>query len=256
VIALLGNLSRDFLPGLPPRTGGAPYHAARALQRLGTPALVFARCAEEDRAELLPPLAALGTPVRYVPGTCTASFEISYRGDRREMTVRALGDTWRPEDVPALPVEVRWVHVAPLARSDFPAETLAAAARGRRLSLDGQGLVRPPRTGPLELDTDFDPELLRHVWVLKLSDEEAEVLGDPRELGVRELILTHGARGATVVAGGREEHVPAYALGGDPTGAGDGFCIAYLASRSAGFAPAAAARRATAVVASMLAEAQ
>ena len=63
------------------------------------------------------------------------------------MTVRALGDTWLPEDVPALPDGVRWVHVAPLARTDFPAETLAAAARGRRLSLDGQGLVRPGATG-------------------------------------------------------------------------------------------------------------
>jgi sugar/nucleoside kinase (ribokinase family) len=96
--------------------------------------------------------------------------------------------------------------------------------------------------------------LLRHVWVLKLSDEEAEVLGDPTALGVNELLLTHGARGATVHAGGRVHHVPAFPIDGDPTGAGDAFCVSYLSAREAGFAPAAAARRATAVVASVLAE--
>ena len=254
MIALLGNLSRDFLPGLPPRTGGAPYHAARALQHLDVPCLVYARCALADRAELLPPLAALGTPVRYVPGERTASFEMSYKGDRRLMTVLALGDTWLPEDLPVLEADVSWVHVAPLARTDFPAETLAAAARGRRLSLDGQGLVRPGLTGALRPDPDYDPDLLRHVWVLKLNDEEAEVLGDPLALPVRELVLTHGSRGATVHANGRVDEVRAFPLDGDPTGAGDAFCIAYIAARSTGFAPAAAARRATAVVASVLSE--
>jgi sugar/nucleoside kinase (ribokinase family) len=255
VIALLGNLSRDLMEGQS-RTGGAPFHAARALQHLDVPALIYARCAEADREELLPPLAALGTPVRYVPGRSTSSFEISYDGDHRHMGVVSVGDTWAPSDIPPLPDEVSFVHVAPLARSDFPPETLAAAARGRRLSLDGQGLVRPGRTGRLVLDADFDPELLRHVWVLKLSDEEAEAVGDPTALPVRELLLTHGSRGATIVAKGRTEHVPAFVIEGDPTGAGDAFCISYLAARSRGYAPFAAGRRATAVVASLLAGAQ
>ena len=251
MIALLGNLTRDVIGGRT-RTGGAPYHAARALQHLDIPALIYARCAEADREELLPPLAALGTPIRYVPGRSTSSFQISYDGDHRHMDVLALGDSWAPDELPALPDEVSFVHCAPLARSDFPAETLAAAARGRRLSLDGQGLVRPERTGPLVLDSDFDPELLRHVWVLKLSDEEAETIGDPTALPVHELLLTHGSRGATIVAKGRTEHVPAFVIDGDPTGAGDAFCISYLAARSKGYAPFAAGRRATAVVASLL----
>ncbi|HEY4347685.1 MAG TPA: PfkB family carbohydrate kinase [Gaiellaceae bacterium] len=254
MIALLGNLSRDFLPNLPPRTGGGPFHAARALKHLDVQALLVTRCADEDRAELLPPLVALGSAVQCLPGASTASFEMSYEGDHRQMTVRAIGDTWLPADVSTLPDEARWVHVSPLVRSDFPAETLAAIARGRRLSFDGQGLVRPSRTGRLELDADFDPEVLRHVWVLKLSEEEAAVVGDPAGLGVREVLLTHGSRGATVYADGRAEHVPAFEIGGDPTGAGDAFSISYLAARSTGFAPAAAARRATAVVASMLSE--
>ena len=66
------------------------------------------------------------------------------------MGVTAIGERWQPADAAALAPDVRWVHVAPLLRSDFPAETLAALADGRRLSLDGQGLVRAPHVGPLD----------------------------------------------------------------------------------------------------------
>ena len=134
----------------------------------------------------------------------------------------------------------------------LPRRDARGARAARRLSLDGQGLVRARSVGALELDADFDPELLRHVWVLKLSDEEAEVLGDPPALGVREVAAHARLARRDRVRGGRVEHVPAFALDGDPTGAGDAFSAAYLAGAIAGFAPAAAARRATAVVASVL----
>jgi sugar/nucleoside kinase (ribokinase family) len=252
VIALLGNLSRDLLPGQAPRVGGGSYHGARALQRLRVPARVILRCAAEDRDALVPPVIRLGTPVRYVHGAATATFSFSYAGDVRTMTIEALGDSWSPSDVPELP-SGRWVHIAPLARHEFPLETIAALAKRRRISLDGQGLVRVPEIGPLRLDDEFDRELLRHVWVLKLADEEAEVLGDPAALGVREVVVTHGSRGSTVYCGGRAEAVPARAFPGDPTGAGDAFATAYVVARNAGFGPAGAARRATAVVASLIA---
>jgi sugar/nucleoside kinase (ribokinase family) len=253
VIALLGNLARDLLPGEPPRPGGAPYHSARALRRLHVPGLILARCAVEDRAALFDPVVRLGTTARFVPGTSTASFEISYEGDHRLMGLAALGDTWRPEDVPSLPDAVRWVHVAPLARSDFPAETIAALARRRRVLLDGQGLVRAPEIGPLRLDGDYDPEVLRHVWTLKLSEEEAEVLGDVHDLPVREVLLTHGSRGMTLIAGGRETELRSRAVATEnPTGAGDAFCTAYVAARSTGMPPADAARQAASLVAALL----
>ncbi len=114
------------------------------------------------------------------------------------MEVLALGDTWLPADVPALTAGVRWLHVAPLLRSDFPAETLAFLARGRRLSFDGQGLVRAPRLGPLQLDADYDPEMLRDVWVLKLSEEEASRPRRLRGAAGPEVVVTRGPAGATV----------------------------------------------------------
>jgi sugar/nucleoside kinase (ribokinase family) len=252
VIALLGNLTRDLLPGRPSRVGGGPFHCARALRRLEVRAHIYARCAVEDRDELIPQVAVLGTPVEYVPGTVTAVFGISYDGDLRHMRIEAIGDPWTPEDVPALPGDVHWVHVAPLARSDFPADTLAAIATGRRVSLDGQGLVRVAETGALRLDDAFDPELLRHVSMLKLSDEEADVLGDPAALPVPEVIVTHGSHGSTLYLDGHAEKVPAFPLPAEPTGAGDAFSISYVAARSIGSSPPAAAGYATAVVGAVL----
>jgi sugar/nucleoside kinase (ribokinase family) len=227
---------------------------------LGRPAIVAAKGAEADRRVLLPPLVRLGLPVLWRGGESTAAFSFRYSGDRRSMVVDSLGPQWTTADLRGLE-RADWVHVGALARSDFPAETLAALARDRRLSFDGQGLVRPARTGPLTLDAGHDPEVLRQVSMLKLAEEEARVLlgGEPDvdalgSLGVPEIVVTLGSEGSLVFAEGRLERVPARPVGGeiDPTGAGDAFTAAYLVSRSSGYAPAAAARRATALVAGLL----
>lgn len=259
-LAVVGNLSLDLVDGGPPRVGGPPYWAARALRVLGARALVVAKCADADRGVFAPELVALGLPVLWRPGITTATFSFHYVGDRREMTVEVVGDPWTPEDVQVLG-GARWVHAGALAQSDFPAETMAELARGRRVSLDGQGLVRAARTGPLELNADYDPDVLRHVSILKLAEEEAEALvgGKPdekalRSLGVPEVLVTFGSLGSLVLANGQLERVEAKAIDGDtdPTGAGDAFSAAYLVARSAGHAPVAAARQATTVAARVL----
>jgi sugar/nucleoside kinase (ribokinase family) len=98
------------------------------------------------------------------------------------------------------------------------------------------------------------------VTILKLAAEEAQVLvGDPdedalRSLAVPEVVVTLGSRGSLVLAGGRLQRVAAAPVAGevDPTGAGDAFAAAYLASRATGHRPGAAARRATALVGGLL----
>jgi sugar/nucleoside kinase (ribokinase family) len=248
----VGNVSLDRVDGGPPQIGGGPYHAGRALRLLSTPGSILARCADADRRFVLPRLAALGIPLRLLEGTTTSAFSFSYDEDVRRMSVDAIGDSWTPDDALAVDRRARWLHIAPLLRSDFPVETLAAFARGRRILFDGQGLVRRPQLGPLQLDAEFDPAVLEHVSILKLAEEEAEVLGGVEGLDVPEIVITLGSRGSIVYAGGVEVHVAARSLPRDPTGAGDAFSIAYLAGRAGGHAPAAAARRATAVVGAIL----
>jgi sugar/nucleoside kinase (ribokinase family) len=258
-VALVGSLSLDRVDGGRPRIGGAPYHGGRALRQLGRRARIVAKCGRADRRELLPRLVALGLPVTVWSGAATHAFSFRYDGDRRQMAVDTVGDPWRPDELAGALAGVAAVHVAPLLRSDFPPDTLAQAARRRRLSLDGQGLTRPRREGPLELDRDFDAALLEHVSILKLAEEEAYALvGDVSAtalggLGVPEVVVTFGTHGSLVCANGRIERVQAREIAPtDPTGAGDAFAVTYLSSRADGHAPAAAARRATAVVASLL----
>ena len=250
-LALVGPLSRDVVDGGPPRIGGAPYYAARAWRALGTRGTVFTRSGPEDRRAYVRHLTALGLPVVSLEGTATTSFSFHYEGDTRIMTVVQPGDTWTPEDADVVP-SGGWIHVAPLLRSDFPADTLAALARGRRLSLDGQGLVRASEPGPLRLDADFDPAMLEHVQILKLAEEEAEVVGAIDKLGVAEVLVTFGERGSRVYYKGRAEEVGAWPVAKDPTGSGDAFSAAYLAGRAQGLEPVSAARQATGVVGALL----
>jgi sugar/nucleoside kinase (ribokinase family) len=250
-LALVGNLSRDVVDGGPPRVGGGPYYAARALRALGARGTIFTRCGPEEREAYSRRLISLGLPVVMLPGANTTSFSFYYVDSARVMTVEHTGDSWTPGDVERI-TRGAWVHIAPLLRCEFPTETIAALARGRRLSFDGQGLVRAAQTGPLRLDANFDRDLLQHLQILKLAEEEAEVIGGVDKLGVPELLVTYGPRGSRIYCEGRWQTVGAWPVATDPTGSGDAFSAAYLEGRSKGLTPVSAARRATALVSALL----
>jgi sugar/nucleoside kinase (ribokinase family) len=260
--ATIGHLCRDVVADGAPRIGGGPWYAGRALRALGVRARIGAKCGTAERRAFALEVASLGLPATVTGRGQTTAFSFRYDAHgTRTMQVDAIGDPWHPDEAVAAAADARWVHVAPLLAGDFPEETLDALARGdRRILLDGQGLVRVPRLGPLELEPGFDPALLRHVRVLKLAEDEADALGlDLDEaglagLGVPEVVVTLGGRGALVLAHGRLTHVAALRIDSlvDPTGAGDAFAAGYLAARSTGHAAVGAARRATALVAAML----
>lgn len=257
-LAVIGHLSRDLIGDAEPRIGGAPWYAARALRVLGRRASVLAKCGEAERRRYASRCAALGLPTTVLGSGETTSFSIRYEGGKRYMTVEAIGEPWKPRELGGLR-DAAWVQVAPLLRSDFPEPTLAALARGRRVLYDGQGLVRVPELGPLQRDANYDPAVLRHITVLKLSEDEARVLvGDVDEasllaLGVPEIVVTLGDEGSLVLANGRADVFPARPVDAlDPTGAGDGWAAVYLAARADGYPPIQAARRAAAIVAGLL----
>jgi sugar/nucleoside kinase (ribokinase family) len=256
-VAVCGNVSIDEIDGGAPQVGGGPYHCGLGLRLLERPAQIVAKCAPVDRSLVVPALAALGLYLRVLDAERTASFGLFYEGETRRTEVRAVGDPWRPDDVADL--EAQWVHVAPLAQTDFPAETLRELARGRRVSYDGQGLVRAAEPGPVRLDDGFDRRVLEHISFLKLAEEEAAAfLPDVSEetvfaLGVPEVVVTYGSGGSVVYADGTSIPVPCHPiLGVDVTGCGDVFGVGYLVARSDGLAPVAAARRATALVSVLL----
>ena len=261
-IAAIGHLTLDVVADAAPRPGGGVFYAARALSRLGADARIAASCAAGDRPALIPPLEAFGLPVTWHESTVTTAYSFHYEGERRIMRQDAVGDPWTPAQAVAAAGDAEWVDVGALVRTDFSAATLAAlAAGGRRLLVDAQGLVRTATIGPLETNGDIG-DVLRHIEILKLNDEEAETLlgsADPealRALAVPEVILTLGAEGSFVVTPQRLEHVAAVEVAGpvDPTGAGDTFSVAYLTRRADGAEPVEAARDAAATVAAFLSQ--
>jgi sugar/nucleoside kinase (ribokinase family) len=261
-IAVAGNLAVDRIDGEPPSAGGCPSFAALAFRMLGCEGQIVTRHASTDDDLFGPTLSTLGVPVTTLPGRSTNAFGFRYDGEHRTMTVDAIGEPWTPADAAALDPGVGWVHVAPLLRSDFPAAALVALANnGRILSYDGQGLVRAPELGPMRVDARFDPAVLEPITILKLAEDEAVVLAggpfgerDARALRTPEILVTFGSGGSDLYVEGDSDHVPAAwpVLGVQTTGAGDVFMVGYVAARSDGVEPRAAAEFASELVARML----
>lgn len=259
-LAVIGNLARDLIGG-GQRVGGGPFHAALGLHKHGTQATILTKVSDRG---LLPPLLELGLRVECRDSELTPTFSIAYHGDDRQMQVEELGDPWTPEEMRGWVADAlgdtAWVHVAPLLRSDFSAAALEELARGRRVLLDAQGLVREPRVGPLVENGAYDPQILRHLAVLKLAEDEARIVVPELDaeslgrLGVPEVLVTFGSKGSLVYAGGTLERVEARPVDADATGAGDAFSATYLASRAAGHPPVESANRAARLVESLLAD--
>ncbi len=250
--AIVGNLVLDVVDGAPERPGGAVWYCARALREIdpGADVVLVCRCAPDDRDALVPRLEGFGFPVVWRPSERTTRFSFHYENERRIMRIDALADPWTPADIRGWVDEAigdaPWVLVGALTRGDFPLETLSAlTARNHRLIVDGQGLVRHSRVGPLVSDGTIDRAVLGHVTALKLNDEEAiELCGGTdetalRTLGIPEIVLTLGSEGALIISEDVTTRVDAVPIDGpvDPTGAGDSFLLSYAVARQRGASP-------------------
>jgi sugar/nucleoside kinase (ribokinase family) len=262
-VTVLGNFSVDYVDDGPPTPGGCPVFAAMALEAMGHPGRVVARLSRDDLPLFQPVFDRYGELIAPLWTPRTSSFALRYQDDGRQMNVNSIGEPWAQSEIDAAPIGTEWVHLAPLLRGDFPLEFLEAlTARGHRISLDGQGLVRVPRLGRLHLDGEFDRRLLDPIEVLKLNRVEADALaGGPFDtptatrLGIAEILVTFGAAGCDLYLDGDRNHIPARAVADvQTTGTGDAFMVSYLADRAAGVAPLDAARRASEMVAGILEE--
>jgi sugar/nucleoside kinase (ribokinase family) len=267
-LTLIANVALDRVNRGPWTRGGCPTFAPYAFARLQARGVINAACADEDLATFRALESEGSVSFRFKRVATTTRFDLDYSGefsDTRSMVLYSIGHRWSEEDIDALEIDSEWVHLAPLVRTDFSVATVARlAALGHRIGYDGQGLVRVPQVGELTLDARYDPEMLRHVTALKLSEDETAVVasapGRERALErlshIPELLLTHGSRGAEVRSDGTLSHVAPDQVVADvqTTGAGDVFMIAYLIGRARDMAPGAAAALGANVAATMLAE--
>jgi len=267
-LTLIANVALDRVNRGPWTRGGCPTFAPYAFARLDARGVINAACAEEDLATFRALEADGSVTFRFKRAETITRFDLNYSGefsDTRSMVLYSIGHSWSEEDIDELEIDSEWVHLAPLVRTDFSVAAVARlAARGHRVGYDGQGLVRVPQIGELTLDARYDPEMLRHLTALKLSEDETAVIAseDGRERALErlaeipELLLTHGSKGAEIRTGDTLSQVAPDQVVADvqTTGAGDVFMIAYLIGRARALAPAAAAALGANVAATMLAE--
>ena len=262
-VTVLGNLAVAGINGGPKTPGGCASFSGVAMAAAGGPGGIVALAADEDHSLYEPLLDRFGSLIRILPAECTSAFRLDYSDvDHRRMSVEAIGPVWSAAEVELADPDTTWVHLAPLLRTDFPAETLALLSqRGHRVAYDGQGLVRADQLGPLVVDRHYPPELLDHLSILKLAEDEAVIVADgpfdestAARLGVPEILVTYGSEGCDIYTGDTKVRVPAAwrVDGVQTTGAGDMFTTCYVANRAAGADPRAAATAASELVAGEL----
>ena len=255
---VVGALSRDLLIGSDGstqlRSGGGVHHGGITLARLGSSVRVVTRVHPEDEEDLPAPLRAEGVEVLALPSDATTTYVNQYhaREDRHELKVAS--DPIAPEDVPRGWREVDLVQLSPLHQNDIAPETVAEL-HGLK-GFDVQGLLRGRGSEGLRAL----PSYLENVDVVQVSESDLSGLLGGQSLGhfvqrydVKEMIVTRGSRGATLVTEKGATEVPARGVaGGDPVGAGDVFLASYLFLRSRGRGPVDAARGATRACAAKL----
>lgn len=207
--------------------GGTALYATVTARRLGVETGVLTSVPPDVDLSLFE-----GAQVRVVPTEQATIMENRYGPGGRVQYLFSRATSLRPADVPPAWRDAPILHLGPIADESDPAiaDVFPHALRGAT----PQGWLRR---------TDAD----RRVWhlphkeiiarlpaldVVVLSEED--VAGDDTAVDAyRErvgiVVLTRGARGATVYAGKGVLHVPAFpAHEVDPTGAGDVFAAAFM----------------------------
>lgn len=247
---VVGSASRDVAPDGRTTPGGVVHHAGLALARLGARTRVLTRVRGEDAHELLAALERAGVRVTALESANTTVCANDYEGEVDRHELLSVSDTLSAQDVPRVGGwrELALVQLGPLHRDDL-APGIARPFTGL-VGLDTQGLLRErgpegTRLRPLaDVGKWFDG-----VAIAKASEVELPVLLDGQvpsrflaATGVRELVVTRGPRGASVITAAGQIDVPALsAKRRHPVGAGDVFLAAYLFARVRGLPAEAAA---------------
>jgi ribokinase len=261
-IVVVGSVNRDLVlavPHLPApgetvlgadvvaQHGGKGANQAVAAARLGRRVALVARVGADDAGTWLRDgLAAESIDVAYVAvddaaPSGTALIAVDERGENTIIVSPGANARVGSGDVERAAAALREARVVLLGH-EVPEDAVAAAAA----AAGGTVVLNPAPARAVA------PEVLARVDVLVPNRGELAALagheGDPAALaaGVHPaVVVTLGAEGALVVAGGRAERIPAPEVDAvDTTGAGDAFCGALAAALAGGAELVDAARRA------------
>lgn len=226
---LIGHITADLTP-TGRVAGGTVSYAARAAAAFGLKVgIVTSTAADEPLLEALAPYAEIVS----IPAEQTTTFENIYEPTGRKQYVRGIAAPINAGDIPAHFLRAPLVHLAPIIGEGDPQiahlfrdATVLLTLQGWLRRLDGGGRVRFKRW--------FDPDVLRSIDTVVFSEEdivEAPDMEQSLAQAVSNLFVTRAERGGTYYRGGEPV---AYSTPQvevvNPTGAGDVFAAALLAS--------------------------
>ncbi len=235
---LIGHVTADLLPNGEVVLGGTALYSALTAARLGARVAVLTRGAfgSEIAGMKTPNLDQLSdenVSIVVQEADVPTTFINEYQADRRVQTIRHWAG---PIDLRGLPPHWRnakVVHLGPIADEVDPRQTSGLTAEF--LGVTPQGWMRdwPRATGgrvkhiPLKLPG----MLLGRIDSAIVSIEEIAWARDVvTQVGNRRLgVVTQGADGARIIAGGQRFELPGYKVDiKDLTGAGDVFAAAFF----------------------------
>ena len=251
-IICIGHITKDKI--VTPKAeiytpGGSSFYFSYGINHLGNKNLSYrllTSLAEEDM-QAVHDMRAAGIQVDVIPSRHTVYFENIYEADQnvRHQRVRAKADPFTIESVKD--VEARYIVLGSLLADDFPLEVIQYLSTRGTLVVDAQGYLREVRGEKVyAIDWKEKREALKYIDILKVNEYEAEVLTGTAYLhkaaetlaswGVKEVLLTQGSFGSTLLADGQFYDIPAYEPLNvvDATGCGDTFVMGYVYKRAQG----------------------
>lgn len=229
---LIGHITADLTPD-GRHLGGTVSFAAPVVRSFGLVGKVLTSAATDE--PLLEALRPHIEAVQVVPSAETSTFENIYDSSgQRTQYIRAVASKITAADIPAEWLSAPLVHLAPLTDEVDP--RIAHEFKDATVLLTLQGWLRRwDADGRVRFKTWFDPEVLRDIDIVVFSEEdilEAPEIEQQFAGAVEHLIVTRAAKGGTYYHRGVPRHydTPQYEQV-SPTGAGDVFAAALLASR-------------------------
>lgn len=251
-IICIGHITKDKI--VTPKAeiympGGSSFYFSYGINHLDNKNLSYrllTSLAEEDM-QAVHDMRAAGIQVDVIPSRHTVYFENIYEADQnvRHQRVRAKADPFTIESVKD--VKARYIVLGSLLADDFPLEVIQYLSTRGTLVVDAQGYLREVRGEKVyAIDWKEKREALKYIDILKVNEYEAEVLTGTAHLhkaaetlaswGVKEVLLTQGSFGSTLLADGQFYDIPAYEPLNivDATGCGDTFVMGYVYKRAQG----------------------
>ena len=226
---LIGHMTADLTPtGRLP--GGTVSYATRTAASFGLRVALLTSAVKND--PLLESLTPYGEVVS-IPAAETTTYENIYLPTGRVQYVRGVATPISTKDIPADLLGAPLVHLAPIADEVNP--QIAHSFKDATVLLTLQGWLRRwDADGRVHFKRWYDPDVLKSIDIVVFSEEdivespqlEAEFAGS-----VKHLFVTRAEKGGTYYHDGEafEYTTPQVELV-NPTGAGDVFAAALLAS--------------------------